>query len=252
MTPLLSILAVILGLMMGSFLSMLIPRLHNEEKGIILGRSKCPNCKKTLQTRDLMPLISYIINNGKCRFCKKEIALWYPMMELTSAITFGVLFFYSPDPIPWIINVLFFSVLLFIFFYDLRYSEIHDVIMLPAIALALLYAVISGNAENALIGAAIGSLFYLLQLVLSGGKWVGSGDIRIGAFLGLMLGWKLTITALILSYLIGSIVGVTLILTKKLDRKSAIPMGPFLVIGTVIAFFYGQNLIEWYLNLTGL
>ncbi|MBU0982147.1 prepilin peptidase [Patescibacteria group bacterium] len=239
----------ILGLIIGSFLSVLISRLHSGEKGILVGRSHCPKCKKTLKANDLIPLVSYLATKGKCRYCKKEISPWYPMLELSTGITFGVLYLYSLDPITWAFQAILFTVLLFIFFYDIKYQEIHDAVMLPAILFALIYSLIFGDVISSLIGAGIAVGFFGLQYVVSRGKWIGSGDLRIGAFLGLMLGWEQTILAIVSAYIIGSIVGIFLLTTKKVNRNSAVPLGPFLVIGTTISFFYGHKLIEWYLNL---
>ena len=239
--------SMVLGLIMGSFLSMLIPRLHNDEKGIFFGRSHCSRCKHILKWYELIPLFSYLIQGGKCRSCKKSIGVVYPLTELSTAITFGVLFAYTMYWPEFIVYAILFSILIFIFVYDLRYQEIHDAVMLPGIFLAFAFSFLVGDPMSSLIGAGIGIAFFGIQWLISRGRWIGSGDIRIGAFMGFMLGWELMILALIFGYIIGSVVGIGLLLSKKADRKSSLPLGPFLVLGTVVAFFWGQNLIEWYL-----
>lgn len=238
-----------LGLIMGSFLSMLVPRLHHDEKGIIKGRSQCFHCKKTLSASELIPVISYLIQGGKCKHCGKSIPAWYPIMELTTAVTFAVLYFLFPDPVIWLSNIFFFSVLLFILFYDLRYKEIHDAVMLPAIVIAIILSIFLGDPVSSMIGAGIGFGFFALQYFASQGRWIGAGDMRIGAFMGLMLGWQLTFLALVLSYIFGSLISIALLLTGKADRKTALPLGPFLVVGTMLAFFFGTEILEIYLNL---
>ena len=249
--------ASILGLMMGSFLSMLIPRLHKEEKGIVFGRSHCSTCGHKLSILNLIPFFSYIFQGGKCSFCKKNIPLFYIAIEIFTVLTFllititennfGAYDFHHEE---WLGKFLLFSVLIFIFFYDLLYKEIHDIILIPGIILALIYGYFSDQGlEASLLGGLLGALFFLSQYLISKGKWIGSGDIRIGIFMGLILGIKLTVLALIISYILGSIVGIFLLATKKADKKTSIPLGPFLVIGTMISYFAGLEIIDWYMNL---
>ena len=239
-----SIYAFLIGLIVGSFLSMLIPRLHNEESGIFFGRSHCAKCKHKLGAANLIPLISFLVQKGKCAFCDKKISVIYPLIELTSALTFLALSYQEN----FIINAILFSILIFIFFYDFLYQEIHDVVMIPGILLALIFSIYLGNVETALLGSAIGILFFGLQWIISKGKWLGSGDIRIGAFMGLILGWEMTLVAIMISYLLGSIYSIYLLATKQASKKTAIPLGPFLSLGTAIAFFYGEAIIDCYLN----
>lgn len=247
MTPYFVFCATIIGFLLGSFLNVLIPRLHFEEKGIWTGRSRCPQCKTILKFMDLIPVVSYLLQKRKCRYCENQISAWYPLVEATGGLTFGALALYAGNPIEWIWLAGFFFILLFIFFYDLRYKEIHDLIMLPGIAFAFIAAFLIGNPLDSLWGALLGGGFFLLQWLISRGRWVGSGDIRIGAFMGAMLGLGPTAVGLILSYFVGSFISIILLLTGKVNRKSTLPLGPFLVIGTVLAFFYGQALIDWYL-----
>lgn len=234
---------ILLGLVVGSFLSMLIPRLHFEEKGIFFGRSHCANCKKTLAGRDLVPFFSYLINLGRCRFCKKKISLFYPVIELTTAFAFAALYFYDPSIEVLIPNLVNFSILIFIFFYDLRFKEIHDAVMIPGIILAFLFSIVSGNLGDASIGAMIGFIFFGLQYWVSKGRWIGIGDLRIGVFMGLILGWERMLLALFLGYILGSLIGIALIIKNKANMKTALPLGPFLVAGTVISFFFAEELI---------
>lgn len=241
--------AAIAGLIIGSFLNMLIPRLHTGEKGIFFGRSHCRSCKKQLSSTELIPLVSYLWLRGKCRHCKKNISLWYPTIETVSAITFGTLAITSVNLETFLWNAGMFFVLLFILFYDLRYKEIHDGIMIPGIVFAFLASLFIGDPIHSLIGGAVGFTFFALQYVISRGRAIGAGDMRIGAFIGLMLGWHMTIVALVVSYIFGSIISIYLLITKKAGGKTALPLGPFLVFGTVIAFFYGTQLIEWYLTI---
>ncbi|MEK9166784.1 MAG: prepilin peptidase [Patescibacteria group bacterium] len=245
MNNLFSFYTVIVGLIVGSFLSMLIPRLHTGEAGIFLGRSHCAKCKHILGAGNLIPVISFLIQRGKCSFCSGKISAIYPIIELSTALTFLSLSFQEN----FIINTILFSILLFIFFYDLLYKEIHDAVMIPGILFALISSAILGNFQSVALGAVIGISFFGFQWLISKGKWLGSGDIRIGAFMGLMLGWQLTLVAIMSAYLLGTIYSLYLLATKQASQKTAIPLGPFLSLGTALAFFYGNAIIDRYLNL---
>lgn len=153
-----------------------------------------------------------------------------------------------------------FSFLMAIFFFDLIHKEIPDQLSLPAIFIAVA-GIISFNPAmqtviDMLIGGGIIFLFFFLQYILSKGKWIGGGDLRLGALIGILLswttgsysGWLVGILALVIAYLLGGIISLILIATKKLSRKDTIPFGPFLVIGTVTAIFFGQEILNWYFN----
>ncbi len=237
------------GLIIGSFLSMLIPRLHFEEKGIVFGRSHCSHCKHTLGASELIPVLSYVIQGGSCKHCKKRIDAWYPVIELTSALSFAGIALLFPNLELWIWHAVILTVLLFIFFYDLRFKEIHDAVMIPAILMSIAYAYFLGNFTSAWIAAALATAFFGLQWLASRGRWIGIGDLRIGLFMAFILGWPQWLVAILISYISGSLIGVGLIASGKAGRQTALPLGPFLVLGTVIAVLYGDALIAWYLSI---
>lgn len=230
-------------------MGMLIPRLHFEEKGIIAGRSKCMHCGDTLRPHNLIPLISYLIQKGKSACCSKKIIAWYPLIELTTALAFGGLALYTNELSIWAIAAFHFLVLIFVFFYDLRFKEIHDAILIPAIGLSLLFAWLSGDFFTALQGAAIGFAFYAIQYYPSRGQWVGAGDMRIGAFIGSMLGAKLFVPAIAIAYGLGSLIAIYLLFIKKVGRKASIALGPFLSTGAILSYFFGEVFFEQLMNL---
>jgi prepilin signal peptidase PulO-like enzyme (type II secretory pathway) len=244
-----ALLAFVFGTIWGSFLSVLTPRLHDDEKGILTGRSHCPNCKRTLRPLDLIPLLSYLLLRGRCRACKERISFWYPVTELVSGLFFATLYMQFQDFSLFLWFTPHFIVLLFIFFYDLRYKEIHDYVLIPGIIYAGLANFFIGDLTSGLIGAAVGFSFFGLQYLLSRGRWIGSGDLRIGLFMGFMLGWPMTFLAILVSYVIGSVISLYLLATKAATPKTAVPLGPFLVLGTVLAFFAGDRILELYLSL---
>lgn len=241
--------AALLGLIMGSFLTMLIPRLHNDEKGIFMGRSHCSECKTTLKVYELVPFFSFMIQLGKCRHCEAKIKWWYPLIELTTALMFVWIAVQFNTVSEYIWHVLIFSILLFIFFYDLRYKEIHDAVMLPGILIALLYSIFLGDWRSSLIAAGIATVFFGGQWLLSRGRWIGIGDLRIGIFMGLFLGWMHLLFAILSGYIFGSFISIILLASGSANRETALPLGPFLVVGTMLAYLYGDQFITWYLNI---
>jgi prepilin signal peptidase PulO-like enzyme (type II secretory pathway) len=240
----------VLGLVFGSFLSVMIHRIHTGKGGIIFGTSQCPHCKKKLGPAELIPVFSYLIQGGKCKKCKKMISWHYPTLELSAGLLFLAMGLVGLAPLP--LYLFYGLVLIFIFFYDILYLEIPDHIMFPAIIVAFFAAFLPETLDikDALIGAAILLIFFAAQILLSKGKWLGGGDLRIGAFMGLILGWQLTLLATFSSYIIGSVISVGLLASGQVSRKTMIAFGPFLVLGTLVALFYGPQLIDWYLKLT--
>jgi leader peptidase (prepilin peptidase)/N-methyltransferase len=241
-----------LGLILGSFLSVVIYRIRHEKPGLIMGNSACPKCNKKLGPQDLIPVFSYIFLMGKCRQCNEPIPWHYPVLELSTGLLFLAIGMAGFTPL-WL--YLFYGlVLIFIFFYDLLYLEVPDIISIPAIAIAVLGTLATGttNFIDGLLGASVIVGFFLLQIILSKGKWLGGGDLRIGAFIGFVLGFQLTILATFLAYLIGATISLILLALGKVSRKTMIAFGPFLVFGTLIALFYGHPIIDWYFSLINL
>jgi len=143
----------------------------------------------------------------------------------------------------------FVAVLMIVFVYDLKWGYILDRVSLPAIIIAFSVNILIGFPwYNLLLAAAIGSGFFLLQYAISRGKWIGGGDIRMGALMGCILGWPNVVVGLFLSYIVGSIVAVYLLARKKKKMGSTIAMGTFLAIGTAIAMLWGVDILMWYLQ----
>ncbi len=240
------------GLTVGSFLNSIIYRLQIGES-FLISRSYCPHCKHQLSWRDLIPLLSFLILRGKCRYCQKPISWQYLLVELTTAILFLSFFIFHFSFFIFIIACF----LIIIFVYDLKYYLIPDKIIYPAVATALLYNILYSyfvlhtsypfilNTIYAAFGAAA---FFLIIVLISRGKWMGTGDIKLAFFIGLFLGWPNILVALFLAFFIGAIIGLGLIASHKKSLRSEVPFGPFLAVSTLIALFWGQNIINWYLN----
>jgi prepilin signal peptidase PulO-like enzyme (type II secretory pathway) len=246
--PILTPISLVAGLILGSFLSVLISRLHSNEKGILMGRSQCPQCKEKLSALDLIPLFSFLVLKGKCRHCKKKIPNFYWILEISSACLLFGLTLVEPNWTTWLSLIPIAGVLLFIFFYDFLYQEVHDFVLIPGILYAAGWSFLFSDWKTAFLGAALGLAFFGIQYLASKGKWLGSGDILIGMFMGFVLGWELMIPALMISYILGSVIGLILIWKNKATKNTAIALGPFLVMGTGIAYLYGKPILNWILN----
>lgn len=249
----------IFGIFIGSFLNVVIYRLHRQES-FVKGFSKCLFCGHRLHTKDLVPLFSYLWLRGHCRYCKQKFSGQYFLVELATALGFVLLYWrFLPAGLVAASNMdiwqLWFAFtmlafLVIIFVYDLRYYLILDSVVLPAIILAFIFNLSLGaNFFNLLLAAVLASGFFLLQFVISKGAWIGGGDIRLGFLMGAILGWPQILTALFLSYIIGSIFSIGLLLAKKKGMSDKVPFGTFLSLATFITMLYGPEIIDWYLTL---
>lgn len=240
----------ITGLILGSFLNVVIYRLKELET-IVLTRSHCPECKAELKWYDLIPFLSFIMLKTKCRYCGKPISWQYPLVEFGTALMFVLIFWQFGNTLGAYFLMLITLFLIVIFVYDLLHSIIPDEMVYPAIIIALIYLVI-GNMANfklALISALIGGGFFIILYLLGKGKWMGFGDVKLGVLMGLLLPYPKILPALFIAFVLGTIVGLILIVFKKKTIKSEVPFGPFLIIGTYFAIFYGDKILNWYLQL---
>ena len=260
----------LLGLCIGSFLNCVIYRMELQENmpkdspgrkavSFMRGKSFCPHCKHDLSWQDLIPVFSFLFLKGKCRYCKKNISIQYPLVELLTGLLFLLIFFAIGGPISgwnFLIYFLFLliisSFLIIIFIYDLKHYIIPDKVLFPAIGIVFLeqlifnFRFLNFNPLWAGFGACA---FFLFIFLISGGRWMGFGDVKLAFFMGLFLSYPNILAALFLAFFLGAIIGVGLIVFGSKNLKSEIPFGPFLIIGTFIALFYGQEIIQWYMHL---
>lgn len=261
----------IFGLLVGSFLNVVIFRAPKKQS-FLRGRSKCPKCQKKLNWYELIPVLSFLFLGGKCSRCEAKISWQYPLVELLVGILFllsGSYFikFIEADICQWnffvIFNFIFLmyiaSVLFLTFIYDLKYYIILNKVVYPSILISL--AALALNTFyfkntllfpylcSGLIGASIGGGFFFTLILISRGRWMGMGDAKLAVFMGLILGWDKMLCALLLAFVSGAIVGISLILLGKKKMKSEIPFGTFLSLASFISLLYGTQIINWYLNL---
>ena len=246
----------LLGLAIGSFLNVVIYRtLHGESP--FSGKSRCPRCKRTIRAVDNIPLLSFFLLGGRCRWCKTKISWRYPVIELLTGVLFlwwflaGSLFFKITQqpfvyiqPTFWLIVGL---LLLLLFFTDLLYGVIPDVLVLVLGIFAFLYRLLltlSGIMQPLDFWRSIGSSlasagFFLLLVFATRGRGMGMGDVKLIAVLGFILGWPRTVVALFVSYGVGAVVAIVLLFLGKKRFGQTIPFGPFLVFGAVISLIWG-------------
>lgn len=243
-----------LGFIIGSFFNALEYRLARGE-GIAIdesgaARSACPHCAAVLMPVDLIPVLSFMLLRGKCRKCAQPISWQYPLVETVTGVLGGLVAWHFGLSGEAAVYVVFAWVLLFIFLYDLKHQMILDIITLPAIALAIVAAVfLDWDLQAAAIGGLLGGGFFALQFIASKGRWIGGGDIRLGALMGIVLGWQLLIGALFIAYVGGALIALVLIAFKRAKLQSRIPFGVFLTIAAVVMLLYGQEIIDWYIGL---
>lgn len=259
------ILFFILGLIVGSFLNCVIYRLEKKES-FLSGRSYCPHCHHSLCWEDLIPVLSFLTLEGKCRYCQKPISWQYPLVELATGILFAAIFSQSIFNLQsTIYNLIIACFLIIIFVFDFKHYIIPDKVIYPAIVISLIFNFqfsISNKlqplGENPLslalfiysILSALGAAaFFLAIILISRGQWMGWGDVKLAFFMGLFLGFPNILVALFSAFFIGAVVGLILIALNKKTLKSEVPFGPFLVGGTFLALFFGQYFINSYLSL---
>ncbi len=226
------------------------------------GRSFCPNCKKELAWQDLLPVFSFIFLRGKCRYCRKKISWQYPLTEIATGIIFMLVFriFFSQIFLQSVdyLNLAYYwaitAFLIIIFIYDLKHYIIPDKVIYLAIIVSVVWRAVSLffdlYTEHEILeiacAALVSAAFFLLIVLLSHGKWMGAGDIKLAFLMGLVLGWPGVLVALSVAFYSGAVVGLGLMALGKKKLKSEIPFAPFLVAGTFIALFWGNELAGWY------
>jgi len=262
----------VIGTFVGSFLNILIDRPVRGET-VVWGSSHCEKCHHKLVWNDLIPVWSYIRLGGRCRYCRSPIPFWLPVAEVATGLLFVLIaLVFQPfiSDFSWLNIVILLhcyivsSLLLVIFFSDLKYHLIYDQIIYPAIGTTLAYRIFESflgtnthsfplyTIHNTLYNCIFSSLFaavffylfYILGPKLFRRDTMGLGDVKLAFLMGLLLGYPKIIVALYLAFLTGALIGVILIIAKKAKMKSQIPFGPFLVGATLVAWFWGERIIK--------
>ncbi len=264
------------GMIFGSFINAWVWRVHEvafshkpkknsqkklENLSVLTGRSICPQCRHVLATKDLVPVFSWIYLRGKCRYCHNVISLQYPAVELITAILFGLSYYVMQptNPESWALLTIWLAqivVLVALAVFDIRWMLLPNKILaiLSGLAGIGLFAEVFTYSsfqplQSAMIASVLaGGLFYFV-FAISRGKWMGGGDVKLAFVMGLLLGIRDVGVALMIGFATAALVGVGLIALKRISRKSLIPFGPFLILGTIIAGLWGEKIFQWYQNI---
>ncbi len=257
----------VFGLALGSFVNALVWRLRQQELkpkskkfSVVRGRSMCPSCKHQLETKDLVPVLSWLSLKGRCRYCKKPISAQYPLVEAATALCLVISYVWWPDGfvdaglLRFVVWEVILVGLVALFVYDLKWMILPNRILFPLIALAagylglevLLYGGLQDQLRHVALGLLCGAGIFWALFAASKGRWIGGGDVKLGILMGLMLGPQLALLAIFTASLLGSFVSIVLMSTHKLSRNQQVPFGPYLILGFFIAVLWGQSLVDWY------
>ncbi len=249
-----TLLIFIYGLIIGSFLNVLIYRIPKCEN-IAWPGSHCPACSHSLKWYDNIPLFSYLWLKGKCRYCRGGISLQYPLVEALNAFIYITMYLKFGLSANFVFFSLISSILVAIVFIDLKEMVIPDSLVLCIFILSIVHKVSSNflygtplNLTNSFLGLFLaGGLFAAIMFLSRGG--MGGGDVTLIGSLGFVLGVKYIFLNIFLSFISGAIISIILLVSKIKTRKDPIPFGPFIVLGFFITILWGQDIINWYINL---
>jgi leader peptidase (prepilin peptidase) / N-methyltransferase len=246
--------AAVFGLLLGSFLNVVAIRVPKRES-ISFPPSHCVHCKHRLGPLDLVPVLSYVLLQGSCRYCKARISPIYPIGEAITAAAFSVLAWHiglTPELAPALTVA---AILIAVSLSDIRYRLIPDRILLAGTILLISLRLWSHPLPlwSYAFGAIAGFLV-LYAIAWLGTLWLkknamGGGDIKLFAFVGLFLGWKLTLLNVFASSVLGAIMGAMIMLLARKGNQTEIPFGPFIALGAVMCYLYGESVLRWYIHL---
>lgn len=248
-----TILITLYGLIIGSFLNVCIYRIPKEES-ISFPPSHCGSCDKKINWYYNIPVFSYIALKGRCRACKSKISIQYPLIEALNAIIYIMLFKSFGMGIDFIFLALIMSMLIVVLFIDLKHMIIPDKLVVTIVIFEVLHKLglyLQGrevNLKTSILGALLAGLLFLLIVIVSRGG-MGDGDITLISSLGFILGVKLILLNIFLSFLIGAIISVGLLGFKIKTRKDPIPFGPFIIIAFFTVLLFGNRIIYLYMQL---
>ncbi len=246
----------LLGLLIGSFLNVVIHRVP-QRVSVVRPRSSCPECGAAISNRDNIPVLSWVLLRGRCRHCAHPIPVRYPLVEVATAVLFAVTAVRIGAEWELPAYLLFTAVLIAVTVIDLQHFIVPNRIVFPtlyvSVPLLALAALLAGEWSplwTALIGALIGGVsLFVIHFVYPRG--MGMGDVKLALVLGLYLGWlgiDHVVLGLFLGFLLGAVIGLGLIALRLRSRKDHVPFAPFLAAGAYLAVLFGEPLLRWYLG----
>ncbi len=245
--------AAMFGLITGSFLNVCIYRIPRKES-ILFPPSHCPNCEKKIKIFDLLPVISYLLLKGRCRFCGERVGIRYPVVEAITGILFIALLLRFDINLVLLKYTVLICILIITTFIDLEYYIIPNEIVLAGLAAGVILHYPAGDITviSSLYGILSSAGFllfvYLISLLIFKQEGMGMGDVKLSLVMGLFLGWPLSIMAVFLACCFAGGLGIFLLLLKKKSRGDIIPFGPFLAMGSFASLMWGTQIIEWYVT----
>jgi leader peptidase (prepilin peptidase)/N-methyltransferase len=243
-----------LGCCLGSFFNVVIYRLPLKNS-IVSPGSHCPQCQKPIPAYDNIPVVSFLLLRGRCRFCASRISWRYPLVELLAGVMVLLLFRRSGWHPQFFVELLFSSALLVIFFIDLDTMLIPDVISLPGIVVGFAASFLTPRLSwlDSLAGILLGGgLFYAIAIGYQwfrGQEGLGGGDIKLLAMIGAFLGWSGVVFTILVSSVTGAAVGLIAMRRSRKGFSTMLPFGPFLALGAVCYLFWGETFLDWYWGL---
>jgi leader peptidase (prepilin peptidase)/N-methyltransferase len=242
-----TVLAFVLGASVGSFLNVVIWRLPRNLSLVHPG-SRCPDCAHPIPLYLNVPVLSFFILRGRCRWCGEPITWRYPAVEALTGVLFVLLVQRFPgEPVSAVTGTVFASMLVAVAFIDLDMGIVPDRVSLPGIAAGLVASLLRTDLApwEALAGVVVcGGLFWLVIVASRGG--MGGGDVKLGAMIGAFCGWRLALLACFLAVVSGGIIAAGLMVMRRKGRRDTIPFGPFLAVAAVVAYIWGDAILAWY------
>ena len=237
------------GLAMGSFLCVCIDRLPGN-KSIVRPPSFCEACGHKLSVLDLIPVVSYLVLRGRCRYCGAKIPYTVLLVELATGLLFALFWHHYRLSPEFAFSLIYASFFVVIFFIDIKHYLVLNKVIYPAIVIALIIAVATQytDIKVPLLGGLIGGAIpFLIALIVPGG--MGMGDVKLGVFIGIIVGYPQVFLFWVISVILGGFFGIGLLLTKKKGRKESIPFAPFMVTGGIITMIYGSGWMYFFLGI---
>ncbi|MGY0693078.1 prepilin peptidase [Virgibacillus sp. FSP13] len=238
----------LLGLIFGSFFNVVGLRLPTKQP-FANDRSICPQCKQTLSWYELIPVLSFLLQRGKCRHCQAKISPMYPIIEIATGFLFACSYVLIGLHLELIMALLLMSMLIIILVADITYMLIPDKLLLFFLPLFIVMRYVKPLEPwwSAIVGALIGLAVIAIVILISRGG-MGAGDMKLFGVLGIVLGMQKVLLAFFFACVFGALIGMLLLLFKVIERKQPIPFGPYIVVATIVTYFFGDSLLNWYFN----
>ncbi len=227
---------VLVGLAIGSFLNVAIYRLPRGESLLYPG-SHCPSCNHSLRALDNIPVVSFMLSGGRCRYCGAPIAMRYPLVELLTGVLFALAFLEFGVSLQALMACTASAILIVVAFIDVDHLLVLDWSVAALAGIGAVRAIVGHDLIGALEGAAIAAAIFGALYLVTRGAGIGLGDVKLGAALGLLFGYPLGLGVVVAAFVIGALLAIPVLVVRKRGRRDALPFGPFLVLASMLAAY---------------